>query len=538
MRLLMLRTAVFFSAWLCLLAHAPAADKLPSVAELAATHGYVYLNDPKYVGAATNLFLSDDNDRTLKVQSVSDKRHYALTPRKDAGTDAYGLWLPAGDYKIVAWGRHEWGEYPAFTVEAGRITNLGSLIPVSIGANQFIILPIHRTDAPDRVSDAVAEFHDHLTAPAPIDWRPDKLPAPMKMSDSTPFQLGLVAAALMSYDHHVNKPPLNAQMLAAISIDQFLALAKTTMPPLRDVPVTDDQNNLYYGAALGQVRVRSSAGAWSSLDTGTWESITAVAWINHTLYAGALDGTVRTSSDGGSNWSKSTAFDFGDPVVGINRAGTQWLVVRQHETPGFRDMPTPRALTVLSSSSEGFGDFRPLKQWTLIDGVSVAWRGASPKAYGDYYYLNTFKELLRLDLKTGDWKSVTPPSEVDWLSISPGGGVLTAYLAKGMFSKVFESVDQGAAWTKRDAPPYIILDVYLDELTGVAERAHPHAFSVTLEKFVYDRKADHWTKTQEFPSGCIRLLHSTDHRQTFCVTNGNSILLNTETGLQAEFSVQ
>jgi hypothetical protein len=37
----------------------------------------------------------------LQVENARDKKKYSLVPRKDAGENAYGLWVPAGEY--VGW---------------------------------------------------------------------------------------------------------------------------------------------------------------------------------------------------------------------------------------------------------------------------------------------------------------------------------------------------------------------------------------------------------------------------------------------------
>ncbi len=534
---------IFFFVVLALAAPVMAgtAPTLPPIAELVRTHGYVYVSEPQHVGATTNLFLSNDRDVDLKVQPVADRRSYILAPRKDAGSTAYGLWLPAGEYKIVSWGSHDWGEYPPFQVEAGHITNLGTLIPVAIGANQFVMLPIHRSDTPDRVTDAVDEFRADLSSTMPIEWNPKVVPRPMDMSSSGPTALGLVADLILEYDRRANKPPLNEQLRTATSIDEFVTLAKSAMPPLCPIPAADDQSRLYFCAGFGQVRVRGANGAWSSFDTGTWEATTAVAWSASSIYAGAADGRVRASDDGGQHWHSVQTFEGHDPVVSIVHARGSWLVVTLHgdKWNELAKQTVPDGLTVYASKGDDFSDFSVVRKAELAGPAATSfWRGPTPQTHGTYYYLGTAKELLRMDLGTGEWSTLPIPINFHSFSIAPMTGTMTAYLAMGLFSKVVVSNDLGATWTKREAPSLIITDVYFDDQTGLADRAIPGTFTVSLERYAYDAAGHRWARTQELPAGCVRLLHTPDRKESFCVTRGGSILHEAEGAWRAEFAAQ
>ncbi len=513
----------------------------PPLAELVQTHGYVYVNEPPHVGATTNLFLSNDHNVDLKVQAVGDRRNFVLAPRKDAGTTAFGLWLPAGEYKFVSWGTHDWGDYPSFKVDAGRITNLGTLIPVAIGANQFVMLPVRRNDTPDRVTDAIDEFKAQLASAVPIEWTPRVVPKPMAMSSSGPASLGLVADLILEFDRRANKPPLNEQLRAATSIDDFISLAKSAMPPSCPFAATDDQSRMYFCAGFGQVRVRDANGVWSSLDTGTWESTTAVAWSHSAIYAGAADGRVRASEDGGLHWQTVHTFEDHDPVVSIVHAGGRWLVVTLHAEKWneLAKQMIPDGLTVHASKGDDFSDFSIVRKVELSGPAATSfWKGPTPQAFGAYYYLGTGKELLRMDLRTNEWSAMPIPVNFHSFSIAPATGTMTAYLAMGLFSKVVVSNDLGGTWTKREAPSLVINDVYFDDQVGQADRANPGTFTVTLERYAYDVAAHRWLRKQELPAGCARILHTPDRKESFCVTNGGSILHESEGAWHAEFAVQ
>jgi hypothetical protein len=508
-----------------------------SPTDLAPTHGYVYVNLPKNIGPLTYLFPNNIHASTvLQIRNVGDKKRYSLLPRADTGANAFGMWLPAGEYVLASWGDHEWGDYPSIKVEAGRITNLGSLIPILIGDDKFVMLPVRLAESADPVQSAVEEFKEHLTTPKILEWLPGVPPKPMTMS-SPNSTLGLIADLLLQYERHVNKPPLNRQLLESASIDQFLALAKTGMPPLSDEPAIDTKSNLYFGAALGQVRVRSSEGAWSSLDTGTMEHISSVAWINGTLLAGSYNGVLRSSSDGGTHWTRLASVETSEAIVGINRAGGRWLIVTTHPTTTMQDVPSANALKIYLAEKDDLSDLAVVRRVVFDDKAAAGhWRGADARVAGDFYFVNGFSNLLRLDLRTLEWKTVTPQSEIHGLNVSSTTGAITTFRAMGAFSKVYVSYDHGDTWSKRNAPPYVIKDVYFDETGGgQAVRLRMGAFVGTLEMLSYDNSKDRWNKTQDAPGGCLDLLHDPSHRQIFCVTTGNSILINSGSDWRAEF---
>ena len=518
---------------------AVAAAPAPSIAELARTHGYAYVSEPQHIGATTNQLLTSDAAIELKVQSVATSQRYTFEQRKNSATTAFGAWLPAGEYRITSWGSHDWGDYPSFQVEAGRVTDLGSLVPMSVGGDQFVMLPVHRADQPASVSEAVSEFRSVLAAEAPLTWDPQVVPKSMTMSSSM-LPIGIIGALILEYDRHHNAPPYHEQLRSAASIDQFARLARASTPPLCATPATDERGDLYFCAGFGQIRVRSATGEWSSLDTGSWEPITSVAWTREAIYAGSNDGVVRASSDGGKTWKSVFAFEANDPVISIVDAGGRWLVVTQHNGHWFelaRKM-IPDEISVYSSADGRFSDFSISKKISLSGTATRSdWQGPTPAFHGGYYYLGTGTGMLRMDVAHNEWTSVTVPTEITGFAVSPTGSTMTAYLAKGMFSNVVTSTDGGATWSKVPAPSLIISDVYFDEHGGRADRLHPGAVSATLERYSYDAASRRWVLAQELPAECARLLHTPDRRESFCVTRGGSILRDDQGTWRVEFSV-
>jgi hypothetical protein len=511
-----------------------------SPADPAASQGYVYVDFPKQIGDSTYIYPNNPRyvPRELMIRKVDDRKEYTLHDRKDPDSNGYGAWVPPGEYVISHWDNHKWGEYPSLRVETGRVTNLGRFIPISIGNFQFVMLPLRLTEGSDPVQNVLNELKGKLQDPAVIDWAPDVPPKPMSLSESTASPLGIIADLLEQYTLHVNKPPLNKQLLDARSIPEFLALAKSGVPPLNDRPAVDDRSNLYFGAALGQIRVRSPERAWSTLDTGTVEQILSVAWINNTLLAGSRAGLITASSDRGAHWVKLRSVAATEAVVSLNRVRSRWVIVTIHPTGKWNDPPSADSLTVYTGEKDDLSDLAVAQHLTFSDNDTLArWR-ADSYVSGQFLYVAACPKVLRLNLDTMEWKTITPSGTVHGLSVS-SNGTLTTYSAMGMFSKVFVSSDHGDTWRKPAAPPYEIKDVYFDDSnSGRAVRWHSGAFSGTLEELTYDKSGDRWSKTAEAPAGCVKWLHDAAHRTGLCITRGNSILSQDGSTWRAEFGAE
>jgi len=507
------------------LATSPLVVAAKQPAELVATHGYVYVNVPK----------GGPIPAALAIKQTNQKESIALTLRKDADLHAYGAWVPAGEYVFSTWDGLEWGEHESFTVEAGRITDLGSLVAVMIGGYEFVPLPLRPDEVSDRVSDVVNEFQP-LLANEMLEWKPKRLPQPIKVT-SPPTGLGLVGDLLIAYDRKVNKPPLSDRLRAASDPSEFLALAKTTMPPLYSDGVADSAGNLFFGADLGQIRMRSPEGEWTSLDTGSIWHITALNLIDGRLVLGAQNVILRANADR-SSFQRMVELPRGEWVTGIDRTESGWLISSIVPTVRY-SAPSVKAVRFYVSKSEDFSDRVLLKELAVDDKKALVWyRGTDSIVANGYYFANALGELVRIKLDTMEVQSVTVPTPAHGLKIDKPSGTLTTFFIGGMSSKVFVSTDNGVSWLRKSAPS-LIQDVHFTDAThGHAIRANRGAFVVTQELLSYDQAGNKWKKVLEAPKGCVRMLHDSVGAPTLCVTNGSSILGLKNNEWVAEFAMQ
>jgi hypothetical protein len=495
-----------------------------SPSELAATHGYVYVNLPK------------GGTGSLAIKPLNEKKEYGLLAREDSGVRAFGRWLPAGEYKLAKWGDYKWGDYPSFSVKAGHLTDLGSLIPFQIGGHEIVVLPIRHSEVARDVSIAINEYKPFLVSMEPIKWEPQAPPKPIKLKMQS-TGLGLVADLISQHERNVNKPSMNKQLREVASVQDFFRLAKAAMPPLTDEPSIDAQANLYYGADFGQIRFRKPTAEWGAIDTGTLNAVTAVEVYSASIIAGFENGIIRGSDNGRTNWKQLASLGPDESVVDIDRVDNHWFVTTARLIPNPYGSHSVDQVNVYVARKSDFSDLSNIKQVSIkTPNFFLKVRG---EAVNNFYYVNPIPDLLRLDILSMQWDKITPSKQVNGFHISPRTETLAAYNAMGMFSKLYVSTDHGDNWNEYKTPPMHFMDIYFeDKSEGRAVRMNMGAFTSTYELMEYDPAKKTWKKTSDVPAGCDRVLRDTDYAPKFCITKGGSILGYARPQWAVEFSIE
>lgn len=502
-------------------------EPMQNADQLKATHGYVRVTLP----------LGDTQSR-LVLKALNGGASHELKRDAALGTNVFGLWLPAGSYEFPDLSNADGSKYLAVQVKAGQMTELGALVPVQLGGYEVVTLPIRHAEVDADSARALSKLSPHLTVRQALDWRPAAPPRPTKIT-TPPTGLGLIADLLMDYDRHVNKPSLNKRLKEQTDIDAMYRLALTALPPLAEEPAVDDKGNLYFGADLGQVRMRAKDGTWASLDTGTLQTITAVASHGARLVAGTLRGAFLASDDGGRTWKQIATSKDGEAVLGIDRVGTQWIVVTSrltlHPMSGFH---MSGQLNIHTASSDDLGDLVLSRQVKVLSEVPMNQsRSFKSKVSGGGYYVNALNEAWRLDVASRQWSLIKLPHNASTFNVAASSGTLTATVIQGAFSKLHVSTDGGANWLRRDTPSYPIYDVdFSSASAGLATRWNTGMFTASIEFLRYDAAKDRWEKIHDAPAGCVKILRDATGAQRYCLSSGGSILNRVDGKWAVEFA--
>lgn len=517
---------------------ASAKEKPQVAAALAPSHGYVYVAFPKGGGDAITV-----------VPAGSKKELRIDTPAPAVGlpaAHAFGKWLPAGRYRLARWGLLPWRDGIEFDVQAGRVTDLGELMPVNVGGYQFVVLPIPHPEHAGSLAEAMKPIASVLLDATPIPAAPTAVSAPIMIGQPT-SGLGLVADLMLAYERKVNKPSSRDALLATRDPQPFLQLLRQTTAPLQDEPARLADGTLLFPADLGTVRKRTPEGEWSSLGMDTLRQILAVEYEDGRLLAGSDDGRIRESRDGGRTWSVLKTLGRLESIIDIDSMGEYRVVAT---TERFDDPDAPRGrglvvamkgvpsvrLRVYAGRSADLGDLQLAKEFTLTPEDQIGWLGARGQIADGHYYILAGNQLHRLEIAGGQWRAITPGARVSSHRVDPVSGVVTALWSQGAFSKVHISTDRGETWTQIGRPPYIISDVQMDAADrGWSSRWNMNAFGGVWETYAFAPAKNDWDKSGEAPFNC-RLMRVAADLPILCFDSGARVFALRDGAWEIEFA--
>ena len=524
-----------------LLAASTAAKEKPQVpGELAPTHGYVHVAFPKGGGDVITV-VPVAGGKGLKIDTVAP----AVSLPAAQG---FGKWLPSGRYRITQWGVFQWPAGPEFEVQAGRVTDVGDLMPVNIGGYQFVVLPIPHLERAGSLTEAVKPIAAILKEQAPVPFAITAV-SPAITIGQKPTGLGLIADLLTAYDRKVNKPSTLEALKATKDPDSFLRLLKGMALLSQDEPARHADGTLYFPADLGQLRRRSPNGQWSNVSVNTLRQILAVESADDRLVAGSDDGHLRSSSDGGTTWEELKAFGSLESIIDIDHSGEAWVVTT---TERFDDPNAARGSGLITAVKgtpsvrmrvyigyrDDLADLTLSREFTLAPKDQIGWLGARGQLVKDQYYILAGTALQRLDLASGQWKAITPGARISSHRVDSETGVVSALWSQGAFSKVYISSDHGDTWAQIGRPPYIINDVQMDGVDrGWASRWNMNAFGGVWETYAFVPAKNDWDKSGEAPFNC-KLMRIARDLPVLCMAPDASILGLHDGKWEVEFSAQ
>lgn len=526
------------AAGLACMAPAVAKEKPQVAAELVGTNGFVFVEAPK--GGLGGLHV-----RRLAGGDGASIATPVGTPSVPAA-EQFGYWLPPGRYKVTGWSRYRQEDGPEFEVEAGRVTDLGSVVPVNLGGYEIVLLPVRHQENEKDLEIAISPFKSLLKNSEPIRWNAAVVPAPAVIGQPS-SGLGLIADLLLAYDHKVNKPSTLKRLKDEKDPKAFLQIARTVTPPLQDEPALAPDGTAWFPADLGTLRRRTPDGHWDSVNIDTLRQILAVEYDQGRLLTGSDDGHIRLSTDNGAHWSELKTLAPLESIIDIDHGDGTWIAVT---TGKYEDPNAPRGsglvvampdtqsvhMRVYLGKRADLSDMSLSKEFTLTPKDQIGWLGARGQLVNGRYYVNAGNALERLDIASGAWAAITPGDRVSTHYVDPKSGTLSAFWSQGAFSKVYLSADGGDHWNRIGRPSYVILDVQMDAPNrGWASRMNMGAFSGTWETYSYIQPKDDWDKSGEAPFSCRPMRYSGD-AAPICITTGASIFGLHDGKWEVEFS--
>jgi hypothetical protein len=513
-------------------------------AQLSATHGYVRASIPQWE------FSTDF--RLVALKDTQKPGRARLEARQ--GTRSWEGWIPAGEYVLAgdlnaydspkrATVDASGNPYAPVTVRAGEMTDLGVLLRVSLGEYQYKLVPTEDAEVPRETAQALERVGAVLKTQEVIRWRPTELPRAAQFAERE-NTTGLVEAIFQDVERgkQITAPLPSLKKLK--SVPEFLSVAKASAAPTSSEVAIGPDGSLYYGAELGQVRVRDTTGVWSSRDTGTYVEVTAMEYGQGRLVAGNLRGQLFTSTDSGRNWTLAKALSPKEVIFDIDRAGSRWMVLAApfedlaadyylsslEHPPGLpKGWNLEPLVRVYSATRDDLSDLELLREFSAPGKIRmheyVEADSAGGLTVGGDYYVYAVTGIHRLDVATMQWKDLkTPMPFVQFVRASPDGKWLTAAPLIG--SKLVYSADRGNTWKGQKGTLSYAYDAVMTSADeGHGSRSTLGRFTREVEFFAYDGKSQHWKQMRESPRECFRMLRDANDNQNYCVTRSSAILV-------------
>ncbi|WP_158300884.1 hypothetical protein [Chromobacterium sp. ATCC 53434] len=490
------------------------------------THGFVF--SPKVQSS-----LSDVSE--VQLRSQEDGSLYTLQ-QSDQLCGGFGLWLPAGNYELVemfgdSLRKHS---YPPIKVRAGSFTDIGGLIWVGVGQDKRVLLSIHHPELDLQVKAVEEKQALYLLDHRVEVWKPSSVASPVLIPHEISNQ-GVVIDLMLEHGRKIGMSGFNKQLIDMGDSEEFLAAAKRTFPPITHSGVNGLHGEQYFGAELGQIRVRDMNGSWSSLDTGTLDSITAIAIENQTVVAATNQGKIFKKNN--KQWKNVAVLPEKIQILGLTHTSEGWLILAGKViSSSYSEFSALKDMSIYQAD-EGFSGLIQIKK-IPIDSELAIFRPAVKYVNGKYF-VNGLNDLHVFDVRQGSWSLAGPGHEITSLNYDKGSNVFTAYKMQGIFSKLSISTDNGKSWVPTQSPGVTVQDIiFTSPSHAITVGIDMGLLSTSYELSQYessDKKSTLISKSS--PGVCKKIVSDEDMHLFFCISDNGSILRFDEQKMVPEFTL-
>jgi len=489
-----------------LIATAPASGAKPKdPAVLSKTHGYAVVTLPR--------------KGWLELRSVDTKKRYRIDEDNFIAGATHGEWLPAGSYNVSRWTLRELQGYETVVIETGRVTDLGVFVPLANGQGEDVLVAVrHAGSGAERIA-AITATLPFLNDPEPIIYSSSAVPVAIKPAYANSGQ-GLVADFLLQQSEKAMRADDMPGLDEADSAESYFRIALSAQPPQdRDAPY-DASSNRYFAAPLGQVRMRTAVGEWSTIDSGVLDDVTAVEHAQGELIVGFADGAVRIMSEVG-NWRDVSSHPEGLRILDVDYVDAVWMLTAGRYEIMRNGAVALTTLEVFRGDKPDFAVLEKVAEYPLkgLDRVLSRGQGALTR---DAYWLGVYPLLHRYDLKTGKW-STAALKKIGGFSLSDNSQVITAFKFGGKRKTLYVSPDDGHTWEALANPAAHA--VHFDE-SGVGRAVGVKMGAFVGNRFVieYDPESGTWGNRLDLPKECENVISGLRGDALLCTTGNHSIL--------------
>lgn len=435
----------------------------------------------------------------IELDPVGRGRKIRVQRGPDDGA-AFFVEVPAGRYTVRDLGfaaKPELFGGREVEVREGMVTDLGAISWFQLGGQKMLSMAFVHPEASQALEAKRAAWRTDADVLPAVDTAVPKGHAVPANSTG----LGLVADLIMAAERSANAGTPRPRLSDQTDPLSFFTMFQRNVRVMGPVGAVDGAGNSYFGAELGQVRVRSAAGEWAAIDTGVLAAITTVGVDGEFLLAGTVDGRVLRGPLSGGQWQTVGHVPGPAMVQTLVRVGESWWAIAASYhwvRPQFPPLLKDRAVYRIDASSSPTLSLvapLPVEHPTLR---MVPFAGPfRVHRMGDSLWMATGQSLLRLH-DDGRIETVPTPHFVNYLGVDANGRVLSAGLAAGAFGKLSFSTDEGRTWESVQDPPYVVVEAVMASATeGQALRYKMKMLTGEYQFLGFDAASGGWKDRRE-----------------------------------------
>lgn len=485
---------------------------------LSKTHGFAFVHFPRV-------------HPSISLKSIKTKKTYNL--RHNSKKNTASLWLPAGQYELknVSYSSDgltnktiKLAGYPKIIIKEAEIINLGSLINFNVGEGKEIWLPLSSKESQILAKSELKRHAKYFTQNSAQQWKPIKLPDSIKGSKSG-SGLGIIADLGLAYSDSLQEGMIKNQLLTVNDIDSFYNVAIKQLPPIiNQDPSYDNVGNLYLGADLGQIKKRTPAGLWTSIDTGTLDTISKVYWYQDSLFAVAGDNRVLVRSKEDLLWHEYTQLASNQTVYDLDGIQDDLIILSatKKRSSSIFMLGQDFKLSIYRAS---YNNAENIQLINTIEQQGHVFKNPKGIINNSFYYIGLMPDIFKsLDLNTMKWNNIRLPQDFTSFHVAENN-LITLLNSQGAFSDLFISDNNGDDWQELNAPSYVIQDVFFSSNNvGFAYRVSPGIFTVEHILQQYNLGKNTWNDITKAPQECKYIFSKQLNMPILCLTKSDTML--------------
>ncbi|PMN72194.1 hypothetical protein BCT27_15200 [Enterovibrio norvegicus] len=460
----------------------------------------------------------------IEIERDDGKSYFLITGHDVRKSRNTWRWVEPGNYRITALlvqtvitlDRVELRKdtFLPFEVKLGGITDLNTLVPLSLGGGTYSLLSLPREK--DFTPNVVLDNLDLFKNAPEVSWTSSNKPVVVGKIEYGSTGQGLIADLIV--DHEKESQQTRATGVFREGKGHYDTLKKYQhYLPVTGAIASGEDGKDYIGTYFGKIKV------WGDrksnpliIDTGSIHAVVAldVSDNNH-IYAALDSGAIIVSYDEGNSWNELFRLSSDEIIFYIKEINSKMYIGAWKPAAGEAFDKYRANASVKPNVSLFEYDNQKINTLVSVDANATYAASFNPTIINnnnEIYIAFPDDNFVKVDINSGVSTQSKLLDDLHGMALHKDGS-MTMWLRAGIFSDSYKSTDLGTTWQEVDIPPnplYLGYNAYGDLILW-NQRDYQ---KINLNKFFNGE----WQLVSQSPQGCVRLLMNDDGLRAYCTT--------------------